>query len=42
MIYVDTLMALLLRFSSIKSGDIIHDKTEMSLFSIIKLDVQSQ
>lgn len=42
MIYVDTLIAVLLWFSSIKSGDIIHDKTEMSLFSIMELDMQSQ
>lgn len=42
MIYVDTLMDVLLRYSSIKSGDITHDKTEISLFSIITLDAQSQ
>lgn len=42
MIYVDTLIAVLLWFSGIKSGDIVHDKTEMSLFFIMELDVQSQ
>ena len=42
MIYVDTLMGVLLRFCGVKSSDITHDKTEMSLFSSITLDVQSQ
>lgn len=42
MIYVVTLIDVLLRFSSRKSGGIIHDKIEISLFSIITLDVQSQ
>lgn len=42
MIYVATLIDVLLRFSSRKSGGIIHDKIEISLFNIITLDVQSQ
>lgn len=42
MIYVDTLIDVLLRFSSRKSGGIIHDKIEISSFSVIILDVQSQ
>lgn len=42
MIYVDTLMGVLLRFCGVKSGDISHDKNEMSLFSSITLNVQSE
>lgn len=42
MIYVDTLIDVLLRFSSRKSGGIFHDTIKISLFSIITVDVQSQ
>lgn len=42
MIYVATLIDVLLRFGCRKSGGVIHDKTEISSFHLIILDVQSR